>query len=179
MFPRGTEEFEMTFFIHGWQDRDLMRSAIVSDGIPCVATGIDDGVLILEDAEAQEAFSEVEPEPFDWVEFRAVGRQQDEGDIVRGFQGMSAMPAGLIEHHDGMLVFGQGLGELGEEDRHGRRVGPGQDKAECIAGLGCDGTEDVGPFEPLVATSRRALSLLPPAMTKPPLLSHTCFVLEP
>ncbi|MGI9489719.1 MAG: hypothetical protein ACR2RF_28290 [Geminicoccaceae bacterium] len=35
-----------------------------------MATDVDDSVLILEDAEAQEAFSEVEPEPFEWVEFR-------------------------------------------------------------------------------------------------------------
>lgn len=134
--------------------------------------------MILEHTKAQEALSEIEPQPFDRIELGAVWRQRDQGDVVRDLKRVRAMPAGLIEHHDGMLVFRQGLGELGEVDRHRRRVGPGQDEPERFTGLGCDGAEDIGPFETLVATARRSLTLLPPAMTKPTLLSNPGFVLE-
>jgi hypothetical protein len=58
-------------------------------------------------------------------------------------------------------------------------VGPGQDETERFAGFGRYGAIDVGPFEALVATSRRPLSLLPSAMAKPALLSDAGFVLKP
>ena len=87
-------------------------------GVPGLATGVDDRFLILEHAQAQETLSEIEPKPFDRIELGAIGRQRDQGDVVRDLKCVSAMPASLVEHHDGMLVFGQGLGKLGEEDRH-------------------------------------------------------------
>lgn len=144
-----------------------------------MAKGVDDRFLILEHTKAQEALSEIEPEPFDRIEFGAVGRQRDQGDVVWDLEGIGAMPAGLVDDHDGMLVFGQGLGELGEEDRHRRRVSPGQDEPERVTGLGRDGAKDVGLFESLVATPRRSPPLLPPAMTEPALLTDARFVLKP
>ncbi|MEZ5935089.1 MAG: hypothetical protein R3F54_24795 [Alphaproteobacteria bacterium] len=43
---------------------------VIGDGVPGVAAGVDDGVLILEHAQAQEAFPEVEPKPFQRIELQ-------------------------------------------------------------------------------------------------------------
>ena len=40
------------------------------------------------------------------------------------------MPAGAVEHHDGVLVLGEGLDEAVEEDLHGVGVDRGQDQRE-------------------------------------------------
>jgi hypothetical protein len=82
-----------------------------------LAAGVDDGVLIRERAQAQEALSEMEPKAFDRIELGAGGRRRDQGDVVRDLKGVGATPAGLVERHDGALVFRRGFGELGEEGR--------------------------------------------------------------
>ena len=78
-----------------------------------------------------------------------------------------------------MGVGGNGLGELGEIEVHHELVGIGQDEGEGRPGRGLDGTEDVGPFEALVAAAGRAFAFCPPAMAQTALLADPCLVLEP
>lgn len=77
-----------------------------------------------------------------------------------------------------MLVGGQRLGELGQEQtgRLGRDLG--QDQGEGLTGGWLGGSEDVGPVEALVAQAGRALAFQPPAMTEPPFLPDPGFILE-
>ena len=53
--------------------------------------------------------SEISPKAFDRIELRTVWRQRNRDDVVRDLERVGAMPAGLVEKHDGMLVFRQGL----------------------------------------------------------------------
>lgn len=151
---------------------------IVGEGVPGTATGIDDRVIVDEHLEAQKALSQIQPDPFDRIEFRAVGRQNDQGDVLWQDELLGAMPAGLIEHHDDMDVFGHGFGERLQKDRHGCGVGRGQDEAEGIAGFGSHGAEDIGRFEAPITDACSALAFWPPAMTKATFLTNSGFVLE-
>ena len=69
------------------------------------------------------------PDPLDWVELGAVGRQDDERDVFRHDEIAAPVPAGAVENQDGMRVGGRGKGEVVEEDVHRAGVDEGQD--EC------------------------------------------------
>ena len=70
---------------------------VVCEGVPGVAAGIDDGVEVREDAQAQEALAEPEPDALHRIELWRVGRQRDERDVRRDPEGFRAMPAGAVE----------------------------------------------------------------------------------
>ncbi len=65
------------------------------------------------------------------------------------------MPSGAVEHHDGVLVMGQGLGEAVEEDPRRVGVDPGRDQREGGLAAGPGGTEESGPFVAPVLHARR------------------------
>lgn len=121
-------------------------------------------MLVVEDAVGEEALLEVEPEAFDRVEFRLIGRQMDEGDVVGRLQPPGDVPSGFVEQqHDenvGRLALGEGI----EIEAHHLGVGPGQDERESVVGAGADGAADVDRFEALVGAHDRSDALLEPDM---------------
>lgn len=60
------------------------------------------------------------------------------------------MPAGPVEHHDGVLVLSQRGREAIEEQLHRLGVGVRQHEREAVVGAGLDRREDVGEREALV-----------------------------
>ena len=139
---------------------------------------MDDGDPVGPELEREETLAQIEPYSLDGVALWRIGRERHEGDGVRNGQGGAGVPTGAIENHDDMVVGGQGLGELGQEQVHGDGGDGWQDEGEFGAGGGFDGGEDIGPVEPLVAHSRRPLALHPPAVTGPPLLADAGFIQE-
>ncbi|MEF2554322.1 hypothetical protein VQ042_23900 [Aurantimonas sp. A2-1-M11] len=129
---------------------------------------------VAEDAEAEGGLAQIEPEPLDRVELGTVGRKRDEGDVRRYVEGLFTVPSGAVENHDDMDVVRNGAGELGEVEVHHRLVGIGQDQGEGLAGGGFDGTEDVGPFEALVAEPGWSLAASPPAVAEAAFLANPC-----
>lgn len=93
----------------------------------------------------------------------------DEGDGVRHIEGGVAVPACPVENHDPMGIGFEGRDELVEEELHGGGVGDGQDEGEGVAGIGSDGSEEVGSLVSAVLPSGWALATLPPKMAQPPL----------
>lgn len=67
---------------------------------------------------------------------------------------MAGMPAGAIEHEDGMSTGSHGAADLPQMGIHGFAVGIGHHQGGADGALGADGTEQVGPFG---APRRRAL----------------------
>src|SRR3954471_6444301 len=51
------------------------------EGVPGAATSLDDGRGVGEKSQGQEPLAQVEPDPLDRVEFRAVGWQRHEGRL--------------------------------------------------------------------------------------------------
>jgi hypothetical protein len=54
--------------------------------------------------QGEEALLEVLPHPLDRVELRRVGRQRGERDVGRRPQRVGAVPSGLVEDQDDVLV---------------------------------------------------------------------------
>src|SRR5215212_7208715 len=56
--------------------------------VPGGAERIDDRIVAREQAVAEVSLAQEEPDPLDRVQCRAVGRQEDERDVVRNAQGV-------------------------------------------------------------------------------------------
>ncbi|MFO7857255.1 MAG: hypothetical protein R6V44_18940 [Paracoccaceae bacterium] len=74
----------MTFLIQGWKQRDRMRSGSSAKAFQGVAAGVDDGLEVREDAQAEEAFAQPEPDALHEVERWRTGRRRDERDRSEG-----------------------------------------------------------------------------------------------
>ena len=83
-----------------------MRPTSAMRRAPGLAGGIDDGVVVGEQPVREEALLEVEPHALDGIEFGRIGRQGHKRDVGRHPERARAMPSGLIEHHDRVLVVG-------------------------------------------------------------------------
>ena len=151
---------------------------VVGEGVPGAAASIDNRVVVGEQLQAQKSLSQMQPDPFYWIEFGAVGRQSDQSDGGWDSELFGAVPAGLVQDHDDMDIVGHGLGERLEKDRHGRGVGLGQDEAEGITGLGSHRAEDVGRVKAPITQACGALAFGPPAMTKATFLADPRFILK-
>lgn len=151
---------------------------VVGEGVPGTAASIDNRVVVGEQLQAQKSLSQIQPDPFDRIEFRAIGRQSGQGDVVGDDEFLGAVPAGLIQDHDDVDIVGHGLGEAFEKNRHGRGVGLGQDQTEGVAGFGRHGAEDVGRGKAPITQACGALAFGPPAMTKAAFLADPRFILK-
>jgi hypothetical protein len=96
--------------------------------------------------------AQVFPDIFHRVQFRCIGRQGEQGDVVWHLKvAASLVPAGAIQDHDGM----RSLGHLGvdflEMFVHGLDIDRRHDKGGTDAAGRADGTEQVCRVEPAVA----------------------------
>jgi hypothetical protein len=89
------------------------------------------------------------------------------------------MPAGAVQDEDGVHVLGQTGGEAGQEQVHHAGVDPGQHQGEVLAGGRPQGGEDVGPLIADLAKAGRTLTLEPPAMADPALVTDAGLILKP
>jgi hypothetical protein len=88
------------------------------------------------------------------------------------------MPAGLIEHHDGVFVVADRGREVVEELLHRLGIRIRHHECEGVVGAGLDRGKDVGERKALVAQTRRALTTRPPNVAGSPFLSDARLVLE-
>jgi hypothetical protein len=71
--------------------------------------------------------AQIVPNPLDWIESRAVGRQLQQSDIAAHYETSTPVPGGTIEDHHGMRIGGDLAADLAEvmvhcggiADRHG------------------------------------------------------------
>ncbi|SRR5689334_16263417 len=89
------------------------------------------------------------------------------------------MPAGTIEHHDGVLIRWQRRREVGEELVHRLGRDLGQHEGEALAGGWLDGAEEMGPGIALIAQAGWALAAGEPAVADAALLTKSGLVHEP
>ena len=94
------------------------------------------------------------PEPFDRIEFRAVGRQGDEGDVGRHDEIVADMPSGAIDQHRGMGVRRDGETGLRQHQVHRLGVDPRHDDGGAGVAPGTNGAEQIGRLEAMIADCR-------------------------
>ena len=146
---------------------------------PSLAGLIDDVVVAVEDGDGEFVAAQVFPDVFDRVEFRGVGRQGNEGDVVRHGEAVGAVIAGPVEDQGGM-AFGRDLfGDLGEMQGHGLGIGGGHDERGGGAAFRADGAEQVGPLVAPVARRAWTASAPRPDPGQGALLADARFILEP
>src|SRR5215211_2591998 len=154
-------------------------SGFGTERVPGGAERVHDGLLALVQAEGEVALPQVQPDPFRRAQLGRVGRQRQQRDLGRHPQGLRAVPAGLVEQEHGMYGVGQGRGEAGEEEAHGRRRRLRQHQGEGVVAAGTDGGGEVGGEEALVAAPRRPLATGEPAVAGASLLPLSGLVFTP
>jgi hypothetical protein len=127
----------------------------------------------------EEAFAQVEPDPLDRVELRAVGRQRQEGDGVGHAEPVRHVPAGLVEEEDGVYAGLELLGEVRQEHLHAGRGGLGQGEREGLIGAGPAGGKEGEARKALVGEPGRAHPARVPAMAGPSFLADARLILAP
>ena len=147
--------------------------------VPGMAGGVEDCVVIVEQSVGEVALTQVEPEPLDWVELRGIWRQWQQGDVVGDAQRLGAVPAGLIKHHESMLVGSKLLAERGEKQVHRLGADLGHHQSEAPPARRMDSSEDMHPGVAPITQTRRTLATTPPAMAHAALLADPRLVLEP
>jgi hypothetical protein len=144
--------------------------------IECLDVGID--------AVAQVPLPQFPPEPLGRIQFRGIGGQKQQGQVVGNHQGRTAMPAGTIQHQQRMHMGRQRLAEaiqltlhrLGVGTRHqpavalarSRTHGPKQIN-EAILGLprGSRPATGIGPEPAIAALLAKAGLILKPEFDLP------------
>ncbi len=127
------------------------------ESVPGLATGGDDGVVAVEDAACEEVLAEVLPDIFLGVEFRAVGRQRQQCDVVGHFESTPfLMPARTVDDNDGMGALRHFFGDFCQMKAHGLAIGAGHDQGRARVARGADRAEDIGIGMALVAFHARA-----------------------
>ena len=125
------------------------------------------------------AVLEVEPEPLDRVEFGAVGRQKERGDVGRHDEFVGDVPAGPVHQHDGVGAGGDRLGEFGEKKVHRLGVEPGYHQRHAGVTRRAHRADDPGRAVAEVAPPARGMAALPPDVAGAAGLSDPRLVLAP
>jgi transposase len=125
---------------------------IGEEGIPCVATGIADGVVGVPDLEAEQVRSQVLPDVFSGIEFGRIGRQRQQCDVIGHAQSAAGLvPSGAVEHEQGVGALGDLGTDLGEVQAHRCGADLRHGKRGTDAAGGADGAEQPGGGVPAIA----------------------------
>ncbi len=115
----------------------------------------------------------------DRVQFRRIGWQRQQGDVVRHMKCGLAVPACLVQQQHRVHARRQALGEAGEEQVHRHGLRCGQHEGEGVVAAGANGGENVGREKALVAASGWALAAGEPAMTGAAFLALAGLIFTP
>lgn len=90
------------------------------------------GIDTVEDAVVKGLLAQVVPEVFDGVEFRCVGREFEQAEVVGQSERLALMPAGAVEHHQDTVLW-MARGDFVQKELHAVAVDVGEDQCVQIA----------------------------------------------
>jgi hypothetical protein len=146
------------------------------EAVPGLATGIDDGPVVGEDAAGKIGLAQVLPDVLDRIEFGCARWQQDRRNIVRHLQFPRGVPTGTIHQQDGMSAGCDGLGDLAEMGLHGVGVGNRHHQRGAGSPGRADGAEQVHALVALVLGLARPTSSPRPLPHQAVFLSPTTLI---
>src|SRR5262249_2681415 len=117
--------------------------------------------------------------PLDRVEFRRVGRQKDQAEVLRHDEIAAGMPARLVHQHYAMRSGRHGLSELSKKQVHRGGVEPSHYQGDTGVACRAYGPNDPGRLVADITQHARGIAALPPRIASPPLLSNPRLVLAP
>src|SRR5260221_4735360 len=125
-------------------------------GVPGAAARLDDSLVGLPDAVAQEILPEEFPDVFHWVEFRSIGWQRHQGDVLGNIESSAGLvPAGAVENEDGVGAWPNALADLFEVQVHSLGTDGGQNEGRAGASVRTHGAKQIDRAVPLIAWCRR------------------------
>ena len=99
------------------------RLWLIDELVPGLATGLDDGVVIFEDAVREPILAEVLPDVLDRVQLGGARGQQDDGEVFRNLELAGAVPTGAVHQDDAMGLGSDVAADFVEMHLHGAGVG--------------------------------------------------------
>ena len=152
-----------------------------SQGLPGVATSVDDGGVGVEDPIGWMVLAQILPDILDRVQFGdRVGRQAQQADVGRDVEfAARPMPAGAVEDEDGVRAGGDLGADLRQVQVHRLDVDARQHQCGADAARRTDGAEQIGRGVALIARRTRAAALVGPDVGQASLLADACFILPP
>ena len=144
-----------------------------------MAAVIEDVVVGFEDTVGQPVITHELPDVFGRIELGRAWRQGKQRDVVGNGQLCGHVPAGLVQHDDGVCAGRNLGGDFVEMQLHGLGVAARQDEAGTDAALGADGAEDIGRLGALVVGRTGSCSAPGPPPRDPVLLPYPGFILPP
>ncbi len=123
---------------------------------PCVAGGVDDGVVGFEDAVREPIGAQILPDVFDRVQLGRTGRQKNRRDVLGGIELSGRMPFGAIKQRDGVRALGDIARDFIVMKLHGGGVGEGQGERRALTARRADRAEEIGVFVALIGRLARS-----------------------
>jgi transcriptional regulator with XRE-family HTH domain len=153
---------------------------LLGQAVPGVAASIEDGVVGIPNLVAEPVAAEVLPHILHGVQFRRVGRQRQQGEVVGHDQAAALLvPAGAVAQDDGVRAGGDAAADLGEVQARSLGVDLRQHEGGADAAGRAGGAEEPGPSVAAVARGARTRAPPGPDTGDGALLTHTGFILEP
>ena len=140
---------------------------------------VEDVVVGLEDSVGEPVVAQELPDVLGRVELGCLGRERQQGDVVRHHELVGHVPPGPVEHEQGVGGRLDGERDLVEVELHGRGVALGQHQPGALAPGGANGAEDVGRPGALVVRRAGPGAAASPAPGDLVLLADTRLVLPP
>lgn len=124
--------------------------------------------------------AQVGPDDFHGVEFGGIGRQAEQGVVVRQAQVLAGLvPSSAVADHQGMRAGCDHGADLAQMLAHRLAVDRRHDDGRAHPSRGADGAKQVHAVVAIVAHHRRARADRCPDIGVPALLPHPGLVLEP
>lgn len=153
---------------------------VLDEEAPCVLACVEDGAVAVPDEVAELVASQISPDVFHRVQFRRIGWQPEQGDVVGHAEPAAwLMPSGAVADQNGVGARRDHGGDLDEMLIHRLGIDRRHDDRRAHRALGADCPKQIDGIVPIVAHHGHTRADQSPSIGVGSLLSNTGFILEP
>ena len=149
------------------------------ESVPCVAAGVHDGLIILVDFMAEIIAAHILPEIFGRIEFRGVGRQGQQNDIIWDLEPRRTVPSSPVEDQQGNGTHRHIVTDFGQMLVHRLYIGGRHDDGGTDAAQWAGRTKEIGRGKAVILGRAGARAAPGPDTGQCALLADAGLVLPP